>query len=90
MSATDYNGWTNWETWNLNLWIDNEYDLWKAKVDNLRWVPPSAVDAQFVKTFALEFLPNGTPDFDDIRDYERVNFTEIAEHWLLEKVELDQ
>ena len=21
-----YNGWTNWETWNFKLWIDNEYD----------------------------------------------------------------
>lgn len=20
-----YNGWTNWETWNLNLWRENEY-----------------------------------------------------------------
>ena len=21
-----YNGWSNWETWNFKLWIDNEYD----------------------------------------------------------------
>ena len=21
---TDYNGWTNYETWNVALWIDNE------------------------------------------------------------------
>lgn len=22
---TEYNGWTNWETWCVNLWLDNEY-----------------------------------------------------------------
>jgi hypothetical protein len=27
-----YNGWTNYETWNVNLWIDNEqgsYNYWR-------------------------------------------------------------
>jgi len=27
-----YNGWTNYETWNVKLWIDNEqstYDYWR-------------------------------------------------------------
>jgi GNAT superfamily N-acetyltransferase len=28
----DYNGWTNWETWNTSLMMDNDYDLYK------RWV----------------------------------------------------
>lgn len=26
-SDTTYNGWTNYETWLVNLWIDNEYDI---------------------------------------------------------------
>lgn len=30
--TTDYNGWTNYETWNVNLWIENEegsYRYWR-------------------------------------------------------------
>ena len=30
--ADKYNGWTNYETWNVNLWIDNEegsYSYWR-------------------------------------------------------------
>ena len=31
MSNTDYNGWTNYETWNANLWLTNDqgnYEGW--------------------------------------------------------------
>lgn len=31
MSDTRYNGWTNYETWVVNLWLDNEpgtHDYW--------------------------------------------------------------
>jgi hypothetical protein len=27
MNDTKYNGWTNYETWNANLWIDNDWQL---------------------------------------------------------------
>ena len=30
MSNQEYNGWTNWETWNFKLWIDNSEDSYKA------------------------------------------------------------
>ena len=25
MTETTYNGWTNYETWNVALWLDNDY-----------------------------------------------------------------
>ena len=27
MQDTKYNGWSNYETWNANLWIDNDWQL---------------------------------------------------------------
>ncbi len=28
--ATAYNGWTNWETWNVALWIGNEEVIYRS------------------------------------------------------------
>ena len=28
-----YNGWTNWETWNFKLWIDNEESSYNAVLE---------------------------------------------------------
>jgi hypothetical protein len=31
-----YNGWANYETWNVALWIQNDQSLYSAAVDLLR------------------------------------------------------
>jgi hypothetical protein len=38
MTHKDYNGWTNYETWNVKLWMDNHeftYHYWQEQTDEL-------------------------------------------------------
>lgn len=42
MESKTYNGWTNYETWNVKLWLDNEqgtYELQKEMVRQSRQTP---------------------------------------------------
>ncbi len=39
MSEKTYNGWTNYETWNVALWIDNEegsYRYWRDECETAK------------------------------------------------------
>lgn len=87
-----YNGWTNYETWNLNLWIENEEPLYRAKQSVIRraWNPITGDD---VKRFFLAVMDGTTPDFDMLREsgetVDPINFDEIAEHWELDRQEYE-
>lgn len=38
MNTKEYNGWTNYETWVVNLWMDNEegtHDYWKEVAEDI-------------------------------------------------------
>ena len=38
MNHKEYNGWTNYETWVVNLWMDNEegtYDYWREVAEDV-------------------------------------------------------
>ena len=89
---TDYNGWANWETWQVNLWIDNEYAWYEAKRDYLADLgsPVTAVD---VMAFFAAVCDNRTPDFNDdpivaAEQCAAVDFNEIAEHWEVDRLEI--
>jgi hypothetical protein len=47
MSAGRYNGWANYETWCVHLWLTNEWDLYHEAVEVARRSsePEAALDA---------------------------------------------
>lgn len=75
-----YNGWKNWETWNVALWCDNEEGIYR---DRMRQKPKTAEECE---AFVREYFPAGTPEMQSNDDpYEQdaryVDWEEIASHW---------
>lgn len=80
MSDSGFNGWANWETWNVSLWILNDESLYKQA---LSYSGRGAIDA---RTFVEDMLPCGTPDMADeiqsqgvVNVFNRVDWREIHE-----------
>ena len=70
-----YNGWTNYETWSLNLWVINEEAYYRL------WVRKRPFTVTEARKFALELFPEGTPDMDGAADLFKVDWDEIVENW---------
>ena len=89
-----YNGWTNWETWNFGLWLDNDEptyheinqlikgskDVYDLSKKLEEWAYGSLDDEYINTSFIVDFV-NGA-----IRE---INFFEIAEHKIEERDYLD-
>lgn len=70
----EYNGWTNYETWNVHLWITNEEGIYRAMVAGKPYTAKTA------ERFVRRIFPNGTPDMENRSgDYKKVNWQEIAD-----------
>ncbi len=91
MTDDTYNGWTNYGTWNVNLWVDNDEPVYRAKVEMLR-KRRYPVGAETVRQFYHREMGGTTPDLDEMRrtreSFGRINFREIATHWEDERLEM--
>ena len=84
---TTFNGWTNYETWNVSLYINNEYGMYMTALD---WVKDRQCDKQSVdydvfRHTLTELFGDKTPDgvsWDD----DNLNREELSE-MLLELVD---
>lgn len=77
---SDYNGWTNRETWLINLYLseffeDNEHDL---TVDDMA----QHIESTVWELFEDANIPNLFADFIDLG---AINYRELAEHYQFEE-----
>ena len=75
MITKTYNGWANYETWNVALWFGNTENLYRDYMSRRPFTPETA------ERLARGWFPNGTPDFDNECDYIKVDWQEIADTW---------
>jgi len=96
-----YNGWTNWETWNFKLWIDNEsyYAVLELALELQREGKDKYELSKELESWAddmLEAIRIECGFFADVCNtaIKEINFYEIAESYLLEieegQVELEK
>jgi hypothetical protein len=74
-----YQGWKNWETWNVALWFGNDQGLYNAVREH-----PKRFTASSAEEFVWELLPEGTPDFKKgqravAKQYAEVDWRAIAD-----------
>lgn len=88
---TSYNGWTNYPTWCVNLWLGNEEPLYREALDYAKWHADKSADprnglASSLKRWVCDDL---SPDLGasfpaDLLSYAlgEVDWYEIADAWL--------
>lgn len=81
-TETGYNGWTNYETWVLKLWIDNEQSSQEYWLEEAKTAESTGTLADQMKDEYEEAMPETTGVWSDLLTSAlgEVNWYEIAEH----------
>ena len=59
-----YNGWSNYETWNFKLWLDNDESVHNYIMDKIKKISSQKFDnktyqvADFLKSYIEDNMPN--------------------------------
>ena len=93
-----YNGWNNYETWLVNLWIDNDKvgEYWRERAEEVRDVSDLADEMQQFYTEQAETEIPASGMFADLFNSAlgEVSWYDIAEHYIddaeYERKALDQ
>lgn len=79
-----YNGYSNYETWNVNLWYDSDEGLYSTKLDLIKQARGNVRKLANLIESNVEFWfqeNNSFGDLDSIRKISKVNWLEIARFW---------
>ena len=95
--AEGYNGWTNYETWCVNLWLDNDGSANYLRDHVAMNEPMGVVEAlKFIGEYVEELQESLLPDmpnsmFSDLLGaaISQVNWYEIAEYYLEDAEEVE-
>jgi len=69
-----YNGWTNYETWNCKLWMDNEQSSQEYWRKVARWAKANPIEN--------EYMPLDRRIVHALADNMKEQFEEQAEEWM--------
>ena len=60
---TKYNGWTNYETWNFKLWLDNDETVHNYIIDEIKKIKAIGYDAEAyeVSNFLRSYIDDNMP-----------------------------
>ena len=79
MTKTDYNGWTNRETWVINLWLGDYFQDVADEGQQLM--------ADYIEETVWDMLEEANvPDmFKDMIDLNAVNWRELEQHYITDE-----
>jgi hypothetical protein len=94
--AKTYNGWTNWETWNANLWIENDWrfsESYALQAGDLlsSYDEDDCIEklADIIESDFDELMPEVSGFFADMLNgaMREVNWHEIAKHYVQDHID---
>ena len=91
MSDNTYQGFTNYATWNVALWADNDYGLYEAKLEWLgRKTKPvtRGAAAWFFRNVMGGYTSDLRGNTEPGTRKKDIDFSDLAEHWETERQEM--
>jgi len=94
-SDTTYNGWTNYETWNVNMWIENDEGMYDEACEMARQATSEYQLSKDLESWFEEIYGDQVPESGPLADLlthalGMVDWYEIAEHYYADNHEGDE